>query len=286
MNTRVVILLLLATSGVLSISCLEEVKVDLPSGEPRRVVYGWIRHDHTNQEIKLNWSNSYASTENYEPISQVGVYVYSDRGNKYTFTEVENTGIYITDTNDFATVVGASYQLFLITDGDTLVSYSEKMQAVPSIDTSFVSFIVDPQRFVVEDEQDNYYVSALINDEPDVANYYRWKIYVNGELRNHPSEIVLFDDLFTDGNKFRVDAKNVVFKKGDSVSVEQYSLTSRAYQYLVAIKNQTDQNSIGPNAKPNQVIGNVRSISDPNSVVFGYFGVSDVTLVREIQWIN
>ncbi|UXP31373.1 DUF4249 domain-containing protein [Reichenbachiella agarivorans] len=263
--------------------CIEPVSLELGSGQSDFVVFGWLTNQDEQYQISLTKSNGFNDREAYPLVNDAQVYVYSGSGARYRFVEEKNSGIYFPEDDGFIGEVGESYLLYVIVEEDTLVSTTEYLMPLPKIDSSFVSFVVDPSRFEVQENQANYYVSAMIQDQPNVRNYFRWKVYVNGVLRNTPSELVLFDDLFLDGNRFRVDANNVLFKKGDSVSVVQYSLSEQAYNYYVQLKGQTDNSTLTPNAKPSILEGNISSLSSPEIQVFGYFGASEAQVVSGIQ---
>lgn len=264
------------------IGCLEPISLDLPDGQSRRVVYGWISDKAGDSQVKLSWSNSFNSNQAYETIDNADVYVRESGGRQIDFLPIGD-GVYLPSVDDMELQMGIAYRLWVITEGDTLISSFEIPKSTPPIDSAFTSFLVDPEQYAVNEDQENYYLSALINDEEGTRNYYRWKIYVNGELQSRSSDLFLFDDLFTDGNRFRVDASNVLFALGDSISFEQYSLTSGAYEYYEAIQAQTANNTLGPNAKPTNIVGNMQNISDPDQEIFGYFGASQVQLVSSVR---
>ncbi|PIB35161.1 hypothetical protein BFP72_06995 [Reichenbachiella sp. 5M10] len=265
------------------ISCVETVHLDLPEGNPRRVVFGWVTSLDSVPYVKLSWSNGFNDNQSYPLIHDAEVYVYS-AGHRYAYVEREGTGMYYMTDTTFRAGVGYSYRLMVMTEGDTLFSQTEKMDALSTVDSSFVSFVVDPNAYQVKEEQDNYYISGLVDDDPSKRNYYRWKVYVNGELRNLPSELVLFDDILTINGTLRVDASNVLFKKGDSVSFEHMSLTEAAYNYYLSVQSQTNNDALEPTAKPGTVLGNVINVSSPNEQVHGYFGASDVQIVADVYW--
>lgn len=156
----------------------------------------------------------------------------------------------------------------------------EKMPGLSPVENAFVNFIADPADFNVDPEDENFFVTAFVDDDPDMDNYYRWKIYVNDELRNQPEELVLFEDRFTNGNKFKFDAGNVLFTETDLPYFEHMSMSKGAYDYYNELKAQTSNSTLSPSVIPGVIIGNMSNQSDPSELVLGYFGASEVILVN------
>jgi len=257
--------------------CIDPILLDLPSGEPKLVVFGWITDASEPYEISISVSNDFNDPTAYQTISGTEVYVLNTNGQRFDFDELENTGKYYSDPTEFVGIAGIAYQLHLNSaDGKQYISNFEELRQLPALDSAFINFIVDPELFEVADNQENYFVTGFIDDIVGTANYYRWKVYVNGALRNEPRDLTLFDDQFTDGNIFRFDASNITFLKGDQVRIEHLSMTEMAYDYYKLLKNQTENNQLAPRPLPAIINGNIRNATDPNELVLGYFGTSQV----------
>lgn len=63
-----------------------------------------------------------------------------------------------------------------------------------------------------------------------------------------------------------------------SINVKQYSPSAGGYEFLQRMKKNTENLGGLFDAQPSQLIGNIRSVTDPNEVVVGYI---DVAQVRE-----
>ncbi|MCV9386155.1 DUF4249 domain-containing protein [Reichenbachiella ulvae] len=274
-NPYVIILLLVFSS------CLEPVEIDLPDGDNRRVVYGWLSSVPEDCLVKLQWSNSFNDAIEFERIKGATVYVTSN-SEKIDFVEQTEEGLYLPSDYNFEFLPNNFYRLWVITDGDTLVSDFERLGVVSPVDSVFSSFLVDPDAFDISNQQPNYYISALIDDDPNVRNFYRWKVYVNGEEQKTANDLILFDDLITNGNRFRMDANNVLFTIDDSVSFKNLSLSEAAYNYYVAVQLQTVNSTLEPNVRPTNIIGNIKNMTHPDQEVFGFFGVSDVQVINDV----
>ena len=102
-------------------------------------------------------------------------------------------------------------------------------------------------------------------------------MFVNNELRNSPEELVLFDDQFTNGNSFKYDAGNVLFTQGDEVFFQHMSLSIGAYGYYKNIRDQISNSTLSPRVIPGIIEGNMTNQNDPDELVLGYFGASEIS---------
>lgn len=257
-------------------SCIDPIELDLDTGKTNLVVFGWVTNENVPYEIKLAQSNGYSDQSGYPPVNAAEVFVTDQRNIRYDFNEVGQTGVYRSDPASFVGVPGLSYRLTIRIDGKTYTSTSEHMPPLSMIEDAFINFVADPAEFEVDEDDENFFVSAFINDDPDIENYYRWKIYVNDEFRNQPEELVLFDDRFTNGNRFRFDAANVLFTESDQPYLQHMSLSAGAFKYYNDLKDQTSNSTLSPRTQPGIIIGNMSNVDDPNELVLGYFGASEV----------
>ena len=103
-------------------------------------------------------------------------------------------------------------------------------------------------------------------------------MFVNDTLKNRPEEIVIFDDKFTNGNVFETKVTDIFLKSGDKLKLEQWSLTQQAYDYYSLLISQISSDQIGPSTPPSTVKGNIYCPSNPDELVLGYFGASEITV--------
>jgi len=264
-------------------SCIDEIGLDLPSGPEKVVVFGWITNEEKPYEIKISVSNNFSDLADYESISGAEVYVMDQLSNRYDFVEISGTGRYISDSLIFRGETENAYQLTIIANGTTYMSDTAALHNLSPIDEAYINFIADPAEFEIEPDDDNFFVSAFVNDDLANEDFYRWKVIVNEELRNRPEELVLFSDKFTNGNRFRFDAGNVLFNSSDQVHFIHMSLSKDAFEYYELLKDQTDNSTLTPKTQPAIIQGNINNIDDPQQLVLGYFGASEVVKVGVSQ---
>jgi len=272
-----IVLLLL---GIVHLSCIDQIDLDLDSGKSNIVVFGWITNEDIAYEVKVTRSNGYSDQSGYPAISGAEVFVQDQLSNRYDFTEEGTTGRYLSDPSSFIGMPGSVYQLTIIHDQNTYVSSLEEMPPLGVAEDAFVNFIADPADFKIDEDDQNFFVSAFVNDDVNTDNYYRWRVFVNDEFRNQPGELVLFDDQFTNGNKFKFDATNVLFTESDAAYFQHMSLSKGAFEYYNDIKAQTSNSTLSPRTQPGIILGNMSNQDDPDELILGYFGASEVSIVN------
>ena len=78
--------------------------------------------------------------------------------------------------------------------------------------------------------EEGYYLSIGANSpDPNIVNYFRWKVYEGDSLYNGVNDIIVArDDYFEGEFQFQFPYP---FELGDGVKVEMYSLNKDAYDY-------------------------------------------------------
>lgn len=262
--------------------CIENITIDVPARTEHIVVFGWITNEAETYSIRVNRTNGFNDQSPYEPVTDAEVFVLDRVGTRFDFMELGNSGLYRSDPGTFTGVSGNAYELHILTlDGVEIVSSREQLRPLPELDTVLVRQLEEPISGTADPPEDIYYLSGIIMDEADIRNFYRWKVYINDTLLNSPDDIVLFNDKFTDGNRFRFDANNILFNNNDHVRVEHISLSQTTYDYYTQLKDLTDVNAIGTISQSYSLHGNL-SIVDSNELVLGIFGASEVHRI-EVQ---
>ena len=74
------ILTVLTSSG-----CVDPIDLDLPSGDPKLIVFGWITDANEPYEISISYSNDFNDPTTYPTISGAVVYVLDNEGRRFDF---------------------------------------------------------------------------------------------------------------------------------------------------------------------------------------------------------
>ena len=289
------ILLLLV---VYALGCEMTIHPELESPAEILVVDAWLIHNKQEQVVKLSKSQGYFEDQDPEPITGALVKVLDQTsGVVYNFAETD-LGYRYTADSTFG-VIGHEYQLSIEVEGDSF-SAKARLGAVPAVDS--VVFSHNPEDFNIL--SDYYSAEFFATDLQGDGNTYWIKTWKNGILLNKPSEInIAYDAGFgagqqVDGVVFhksirrdfinpleeREDRANYYYPPydiGDSVYVEIHSIDQVAYDYLVAVKTQTDRPGGFSElfAVPlSNVITNVqRTDRNSSTPVAGFFNVAAVS---------
>lgn len=262
------------TISLLFMSCTDVIEVDVPEAPPRLVIEAsmdWQKGTTGNSQIvKLSLSTPYFDNLIETAVIGASVKVINDANQtEFIFTDLNN-GQYSTD--DFIPIIGHTYTLMVIYDGDLYLA-SETMTSVSTISDVYQS---TENGF----DKDALEVNIEFLDPEGEENFYLTKFQRRGDKFQ-----TLFDikDEFTDGNKMSIfyekledeDAGETEFKPGDIVDIELLGLSEPYYNYIKLLIEQSQ--SGGPfSAIPAEIKGNCINQSNPENYAFGYFRVSEV----------
>ena len=262
------------------------------------VVDAWLIQGQPSQLIKITRSQSYFETAAPSLVHGAQVTVSDlETGDQYAFVD-SDSGYVWTAAEAFGTI-GNTYQLTIEFEGQTFEATAH-LGDVPEIDS--LVFRHNPEDFNI---LESYYSAEFFaRDLEGVGNAYWIKTWKNGSFLNKPSEINIALDAGmgsgqdVDGLVFhqairkdhinpleeRPDRANYYYPPydiGDSIYVEIHSIDEAAFDYLTAVKIQTNRPGgfselfAVPLAN---VTTNLRNM-DPtsNTAIAGFFNVSAVS---------
>lgn len=279
-------------------ACESTIYPDLDSPAEIIVVDAWLTHGESDQLIHLTRSQSYFDSSDPAKITGADVLVTDiTSGKEYLFSETENGYVHVHDSTFGA--IGHDYLLIVQLAGETFEARAQ-LGAVPPVDS--VVFHYNPEDYNILSE----YFSAefYAHDLVGAGDTYWIKAWKNGVLLNKPSEInIAYDAGFGAGQEvdgvvfhktIRRDFINPLVERedranyylppydiGDSVYVEIHSIDPAAYDYLDAVKTQTDRPGgfselfAVPLANVSTNVYSTNPTS--NTVVAGFFNISAVT---------
>lgn len=231
--------ILIYTLGALAISsCTKVIEVDLNTEENKRLVvdaqFSTYAQEHV---VKLGESANFYSSEEPTLISGATVSVI-DGTNSYPFTET-SPGIYKSANNAVAQLY-KEHTLLIDYEG---VNYTAKdyCDFSPALDT----IILEPNYTdSTETEIEDYTILFSTQETAGFGDYYAWKIYVNGVLRNDsvPEQISQSDEFLPDGTYlYQVELSDIDdVESGDTITVAQHAISKEIYEAVFAIRFQTD----------------------------------------------
>jgi len=297
MTNKYILILLLAIAATL-LSCEKVINPELQTAAPVLVVEAWINNKPEKQIVQLTMTQPYFDESVPQGVSGAIITIVDDSNKVYPFVDDgTNTGTYewVPVPGQVFGAPGVNYQLTVQTGGETFVA-SSTMRRTTTVDSITFSVKSDFQF------PDGSYIAQFWGKDPQgVGDTYWIKAYKNGVLLGKPSEIILaYDAGFSAGGDFDGatfippirDAINPVEKdpndsrknlppyvKGDSLSVEIYSVSNAAFDHLQQVKIQTQRNGgFGALfARPiDNVSSNIFNSNPQGSKVVGFFNVSEV----------
>ncbi|WP_341216821.1 DUF4249 family protein, partial [uncultured Wocania sp.] len=127
---------------------------------------------------------------------------------------------------------------------------------------------------------DEIEIKAFYTDPKDIENFYLF------EFRKpalNTINIEVYDDEFTDGNQIFAFYSDETLTSGDQLEIRNYGISSRTYNYLNILLQQSDDESGDPfQTQPATVRGNCINQTNPNNFPLGYFRVSEANIFTYI----
>ena len=198
--------------------------------------------------------------------------------NTVTLEEQGTTGIYVLPAEtSYPGVTGRTYTLTITTPDGTVITGEEYLQEVETLDTVKVNL----------SDRGNYeYLGIYINSQetPGLGHYYKWDIYVNGAFLNDGEHLAFASDELVDGNyiydmlillDWEDEEEDKILHPGDTVVVEQLSISEAAYEFYWGLSDQAWAGSPF-SVPPANVPGNL--ISNNGKRILGLFSARDVSV--------
>jgi hypothetical protein len=202
--------------------------------------------------------------------------------NKVILVEDGNTGIYKLPLNSsFSAVTDRTYKLTITSPEGIVISGEDYLQKVEPLDTTKINLSA---------RGDFEFLAIFVNSQetPGLGHYYKWNIYKNEDLLYKSEQMSFVSDELVDGNyvsdfeiftDFVEEDEEKVFLFGDTVYVEQLSISKYAYQFYTGMLNQAFTGSPF-SVPPANVPGNFTS-SDGKKVL-GLFTTNDISVGNKI----
>jgi len=259
--------ILLPLMGFLLAGCQKDVTLNVPNPPPEIVLEG---HIEPNQSPYLYVSHNFAffgSTTIHTILSQDVVHgakvAVTDGITTDTLREIiPSIGYY--QAFHIIGVVGRTYKLTVVAEGQTLTASTTMLQPVP----------LDSVWFQVQPGFDTLgYMWATFHDPPQPGNNYRWLAERLGKDTTFvPPRESVFNDAIINGQKFTfyyergifpgsnanddTDAERHYFKKGEKVVVKFCTIDNLAYNFYNEYYFQQGNND-NPFGSPAPVQGNI-----------------------------
>lgn len=257
------------------VSCSDVIDVPVQMAPTRLVVEAsidWEKGTTGNeQSIRLSTSTAFFNTTGNTAVAGASVIISNDaNGDEFLFVD-QNNGEYV--TSEFVPILGQSYTLVIIHDGETYVA-QETLNSVTDI-----TDIYQGREDGFDDEELEIHIE--FTDPAEEANYYLFRFQKEGNLL---PEFEVGNDEFVNGNEidwwYEVqedeDTDKVdVLQPGDVVSIEMHGISSAYNDYMEILIEQIGGVGLFQ-ATPVAVRGNCVNLTNPDNYAHGYFRLTEV----------
>lgn len=251
---------------VLITSCEEVIELDLGKAKPRITIEGVITTNRGPYSVKISQSIDYEEKNNFPPVSGAMVTI-TDQEEYSEILEEVSEGIY--HAVGFQGEDGKTYMIEVDYEGEHYSASSTIPKTQVSINSISYEFL-EESLFNTE----GYYMAVFFSDPSEEVNYYRLKVFVNGE----PYFFEVDDKLVKDDNFWLTDDKfsngkmmYYVFphslKPGDQVDVELHHVDQATYDYYRTLVELMGVGGVAP-ANP---------LTNWTNGALGYFGALSVS---------
>tara|TARA_R110002051_G_scaffold290773_1_gene354387 strand:+ start:21517 stop:22344 length:828 start_codon:yes stop_codon:yes gene_type:complete len=251
-------------------SCEEVIGLDLTNVASQVVIEGFVTDKQGPYTIQISKTVDFYEANSFPLQENAVVRIFDDRGNDEILSET-SPGMY--ETTSLQGERGATYTLEVALEGKVYTAISKMPEALIPLDSINTEFL---EESIFNDE--GYYASAFFNDIPDLDEYFRLQVLVNGEVYffideedegAKPEEDINFwltNDKFTDGNLQDYEFPHTL-KVGDTVHVTLANLDRSTFDYYRTLVDVIYGDGVAPS----------NPISNMKDGALGYFGAFSVT---------
>ncbi len=272
-------ILYILTILLIATSCEKVITIDLGNNETQLVIDATLMAPEGDCSIKISTSSDFYMEKPYTYKDNAIITITNLKSDEVTNIPIKDKskGVYYAKVN---IEYSSNYKLEVKLDGQTYTatSFLQEKTSVDSIKIKEkVRFSTTPRLIP----------TIYFQDPKDIANYYRTKIYVNGETDQ--SNFQRFDDNLRDGEKIIMEIDPKTRKRGgdhdngddddlqsgDTVRIDLLSLDKTTYDYYKMLSKV----HTGAGREP-EVPANPTNNFDGD--VLGYFGVLSKSTIETI----
>lgn len=254
--------------SLLAFSCEDPIEVELETGETLLVVDGWITDQPGPQSITLSTTSAYFDNQGTPRMSGARISVTDSDGMVEVFTE-RTPGVY-NSSEDFAGVVGQKYYLN-IQLGNEIYEAETEIRRPAQIDSLNQVY---KQKGMMNKE--GIYVQYFGPEAEGIGDFYRFRIFKNGQLLNRPTDLIVVQDRLSDGAYFHeTQFHTEPFEVSDRVVIENWSITEDAFFFYSEMQDQISNGGMFAEPVAN-IRTNIKSAPGNQQKAVGYFGGASV----------
>lgn len=275
---------IVATTGCIEVFSPE---VSAPSSPPL-VVEGTVVNGTGPHEVRLTRAAAFEQSLDglVRGVSDASVTITDTTiGRTVLLRETERSGMYRTEADELSGTPGSTYRLdIVLIDGTHYRSTPQTMPPPVPIDSVTVAFDTSPTP--------GFSIGVEAPEPAGEPNFYRWSVRATYEAAIFPEPrtppffcwaddsssnmVPLREDLLIDGKRIVQEPVHFVpltqkTSLGYQVDVRQQTLTTDAFAFWEAIKEQIENTGDTFAPPPSPIRSNIRNLTDPSFAALGFF---------------
>ena len=289
------------------LTCVKPVDPESLAFEDVLVVEGLLTDESIQHKILLSRTFELDQNER-RPESDATVWISRNDGISYSFSESAK-GTYISN-EIFSGAQGKNYKLHIETkDGNVYESDEVELLAANSLDKINVQYIPD-----FESNEGTFSLFLNAGENFVHSNYYRWKWFETYQVKVPKPSSMIWDgsDLIRrqDPRELQVcyrydSSQNILVAESNlesskvlnfpfrsfhsttqrlalrySIEVTQISIDEQSYRYWELLRSNSENQGSLFDKQPGTIIGNIRSVNNPQLKVLGIFEASEISKMR------
>lgn len=205
-------------------SCQKVIDVDLNEANPQVVLEANYTAEDSTVRVRVSITSNYFDASVSPTVNDAIVTITDQAGNVISVPSVGN-GEYV--LANYIPQFNTTYTMHVLYNG---VDYEAKCYLQQPVPLEEITYEFAPSFFGFDS---GYFVYLRLQDQPGIVNNYIVQLSRNGEALDELSELLLQDDLFTDGNFLErpLFGPFDLFQLGDTVDMELRSVDVVVYDY-------------------------------------------------------
>lgn len=223
---NIVVLIIVCTS---LFSCQKVIDVDLNEANPKLIIEANYTAEDSTVRVKITYTSNYFSNEESAKIDDAVVTITNQSGTSQNLMS-QGDGEYLLE--NYSPQFGTTYTMTVVKDG---ITYSADSYLAPTVQQDDVIFEYMEEGFFGSDP--GYLAILSFLDPESTSDYYMAVVSKNDTVRGTLDQLILQDDLFTNGNYIQRPLFNEFFEIGDSVGIELRTINKKVYDYYLEVQS-------------------------------------------------
>jgi len=251
---------------LLLFSCEDVIQIDLNSTNPAIVLEAKINDTSSVSTLVITKSSDFYKQSEFERVSNAVVILSNEKGANATMIEAL-PGEYRTDL--IKGTPSTKYSIEVNVDG---FIYNAQSTMPNKVEIDSLSIEKGLNRPGGENGKGRYILHIYFKDEPNIANYCRFKISHNSKAI---AGFIVYEDKFTDGNdidaRIQLDAEKLNLNINDNITVELQSIDKAMYDFYKTANSVNASSSTSGGRPSSTSVAPTNPVTNWSNKALGYF---------------